>query len=146
MDSIGDWLAKAFNTFAEKAKAWWVALSPRQVVAAGIGAGMLAIGAIAGGILFQAAIGGLIINTLLWFMIKDSPVMLQFMQKHGIKVDVVITLAGILAGGKSATSWLTAVMFGGFFTVYRTLITGGDRLANAEKEGIVMDVPYTVIP
>jgi hypothetical protein len=146
MDNTSDWVARLFNESVAKMKAWWAALSPRQVLAAGIGAGMMGIAWLSGGILFQAAIGGLIINTLLWFMIKDSELMMAFMERHGIKIDVAITLIGILSGGNSATSWLTAVMFGGFFTVYRTLITGGLRPASvAPVEGITLNAEYRVI-
>tara|TARA_B110000211_G_scaffold207722_1_gene243773 strand:- start:700 stop:1146 length:447 start_codon:yes stop_codon:yes gene_type:complete len=144
--SASDWILKALSGAFEKAKEWWAALTVRQVMAAGIGAGMLAIGGLAGGILFQAAIGGLIINTLLWFMIKDSDLMMRFMERHGIKIDVAITLIGILSGGNSATSWLTAVMFGGFFTVFRTLITGGDTPSGVvEPGGVILDAQFEVV-
>jgi len=123
--------------FIVKIREWWRGLSKRQHTAAFIGLGMLGIGILAGGIMLQAALGGLIINTLLWVMIRDSEWAMNLMQKYGGKIDAAITLVGLLGGGGAATAWLTAVMIGGFFTVFRILIAGGATEPQPAEEATV---------
>lgn len=105
-----------------ESKLW--GLTPRQKRALLIGGALLGLGSIAGPMMLQVTIGGLIVNGLLWLLIKDSEALMNFMNKYGGKIDVVVTLGGILGGGATtAVGWLTGVMIGGFFTVFRQLFT-----------------------
>lgn len=109
-----------------ESKLW--GLTPRQKRALLIGGALLALGAVAGPLILQVTIGGLIVNGLLWMLIKDSDLLMGIMNKHGAKIDTVVTLGGILGGGAtSAVGWLTGVMIGGFFTVFRQLFTTGEN-------------------
>lgn len=103
------------------AKEFWGTLSRKQKQAVGIGAAMFGGAALVGGAVFQFAMGGIIVNVLLWSILKDMPLAMNFLRKHGSKIDIGITIFGLVSGG-GLGAWLTVVMTTGFFTVFRFIL------------------------
>ena len=99
-------------------------LTPRKKRALMIGGALLGLGFIAGPVVQLAAVGGLIVNGLLWMLIKEQKPLMGFMNHFGGMLDIIITFGGIFSSGvSSVTGWLIGIMFGGFFTVFRQLFT-----------------------
>lgn len=139
-----DKMVDYFRGLWAKAKDFWSRFNSRQKEAASIGICMLGAGVLAGGIILQAAVGGLIVNTLFWIMVQDSEWFSNLLNKFGKKVDIALTCASIFfSPAAGVTGWIMGAMIGGFFTVFRIIFTE-EQAKLPKKEPVKAIVDETV--
>lgn len=107
--------AKKYVSAAEK---WW-GVQPKARQAAYLIVGTTVAAAIVGGPIWQYTACALLTNALFWYEFKDSPKVMEFMRKHGAKVDMVISVMSIFMAGATLGGFLTGLMFGSYFTLFR---------------------------
>lgn len=107
--------AKKYVSAAEK---WW-AVQPKARQAAYLIVGTTLAAAIVGGPIWQYTACALLTNSLFWYEFKDSPKVMEFMRKHGAKIDMVISVMSIFMAGATLGGFLTGLMFGSYFTLFR---------------------------
>lgn len=106
---------------------WVKGLTKSKKQALAMGAGVIAFAAMAGGPLLQYAFGGILVNSLFWMLVTDSPTMMKFMKKHGGTLDIVLTIGSFFTGGGTLGGWLTNLMGTGFFTLFRKYLAEDDN-------------------
>lgn len=107
--------AKKYVSAAEK---WWH-VQPKARQAAYLIIGTTVAAAIVGGPVWQYTACALLTNALFWYEFKDSPKVMEFMKKHGAKVDMLISVLSIFMSGATLGGFLTGLMFGSYFTLFR---------------------------
>lgn len=72
-----------------------------------------------GGPVFQYTMVALVTNALFWWEFKDSPRIMAFLCRWGRHLDITISILSIFAGGLTLGGFLTGLMFGSYFTLFR---------------------------
>lgn len=107
---VNDWWARG--------KTWWKGLEkPQEAMWIMVLTSVAA--ALVGGPVFQYAMCALITNALFWYEFSESPRVMLFLQAHGKKVDIVMSVLSIFMGGMTLGGFLTGLMFGSYFTLFR---------------------------
>ena len=83
---------------------------------------------IAGPAIFPFAVAGILTNTMLWWIIKDSEAAMNFMRKYGIFVDLAVSVAAFFASG-GFSSWMSMLLITSYFTIFRVVMTPHDEEA-----------------
>lgn len=129
---MGD-IFKAIIGFKDRVMKRWRASNSKQKTAAMVGMGILGFSFLVGGVFLQAAVGAAITIGLLGWEFHDSPWVNRFMHKHGRKLDIALTIVGVMGGpGGGVTAILFGFLLGGFFTILRMLIWEGGETSKAE--------------
>lgn len=82
-------------------------------------AGTTVASALIGGAVFQYAATALLTNALFWYEFKDSPRVMAFLDKYGKYIDGVISVLSVVSSGATLGGFLTGLMFGSYFTLFR---------------------------
>jgi hypothetical protein len=107
--------AKKYVSAAEK---WW-GVQPKARQAGYMIIGTTIAAAIVGGPIWQYTACALLTNALFWYEFKDSPRVIEFLRKHGAKIDMTISVLSIFMAGATLGGFLTGLMFGSYFTLFR---------------------------
>lgn len=102
--------------------AWIRGATPRQKKWLRIGAFVTGASAIAGGHLWAAAAGGIVLNIMFLNMIKDNAKATQFMKDWGWGIDVVLTAGALLFSGGTFTGTMLNMTLTAYFTIFREVM------------------------
>lgn len=128
-------ILKTLRGLKDRVVKWWREAHPKQRVALGVGVGVLGVSFLVGGVFIQAAVGAGITVGLLGMEFHDSPWVGRFMRKHGKKLDMALTIVGVIAGpGGGITAILFGFLLGGFFTIMRLLLWPEEVVVAAEAK------------
>lgn len=72
-----------------------------------------------GGPVLQYTMVALITNALFWWEFYDSPRVMAFLNRWAGHIDITISVLSIFAGGLTLGGFLTGLMFGSYFTLFR---------------------------
>lgn len=109
------------RSFFTSVKRWWKDQDigfRHWVIGLTVGLGVFMVG----GLVLHAAMAGLMVNFFFWYGMYN-PQMKAFMERHGRKIDVTITVGSIVAGlVVGPTMGLSMMFIAGFFSFIRRAV------------------------
>lgn len=134
-------LIKEVGSYLTAAKRWWSeqASSVRNwTVGIVVGIGVF----FTGGLVLHAAMTGIMVNFFFWYGLYN-PQMKAFMERHGRKIDVAITIGSIAVGLVVGPTMGLAMMFiAGFFSLIRRAVCPALNEQGLEEGGDTIEGQY----
>jgi hypothetical protein len=94
---------------------------PSQKWAVKAGIGLTVFTWVAGPNVFPFAVGAIVVNSMFWWLVKDSPAITKFISNHGATIDMTITVGSFFIAG-TFSAWMMMMMATAYFTIFRKIL------------------------
>lgn len=121
---------------------WWNNLNVGQQGAAVAGAAVLGLSAFIGGVVLQATFVATAFNAAIFWLMRDSEAVKNFINRHNVKIDLVVSILSFIFNPLPGVAGaFISIMTGIMFSIFRSIFCTTDGLT----DGIVLDAEAEVV-